>query len=203
MVSILARPSRAGRPLDIGAGRRDPWVSILARPSRAGRPTMAPSAVLMSLFQSSLGPRGPGVPPADGNLATGRSFNPRSALAGRASNSRMRDSSSASSFNPRSALAGRASWLSNELHPTAVVSILARPSRAGRQAKAHRLCRAMTVSILARPSRAGRPEFPFLACELDLVSILARPSRAGRPPMFQSSLGPRGPGVSQKAPIFS
>ena len=131
-------------------------------------------------FQSSPGPRGPGVQTQLSNLPRRRCFNPRPALAGRAS------------------AGGR-------VYPQmAPVSILARPSRAGRRSSPIRHKRHRSVSILARPSRAGRRVGSVGDVGVGLVSILARPSRAGRPGgvevwmaaiEFQSSPGPRGPGV--------
>ena len=149
-VSILARPSRAGRPGRSAQAEHVQNVSILARPSRAGRhPTLR------------------GVP----------------------------------SIRP--------------------VSILARPSRAGRPASRPCAVHRCAVSILARPPAPAwhwwrrfnpRPALAGRASDVGLaqaggdgVSILARPSRAGRHcstcapslvTMFQSSPGPRWPGVS-------
>jgi len=85
------------------------------------------------------------------------------------------------------------------------LSILVRPSRAGRPKYAARTARLRPLSILVRPSRAGRP--PRADCQCDQLhpfnprpalasrtstarpgctrgpglSILVRPSRAGRP----------------------
>ena len=83
-------------------------------------------------------------------------------------------------FNPRPALAGRASGdkIVGDVH--AEVSILARPSRAGRPGPGYRTKYPDIVSILARPSRAGRPGGGARAGCRRSVSILARPSRAGR-----------------------
>ncbi len=157
-------------------------VSILARPSRAGRRCVRHDGADLAQFQSSLGPHGPGVDGAS------QPIRPQ-----------------ANRFNPRSALTGRASFSALVViglqHP---VSILARPSRAGRPGFAGADDRRRRVSILARPSRAGRHQARRDAQGLRQVSILARPSRAGRlvatvatndTTMFQSSLGPHGPGV--------
>ncbi len=134
LVSILARPSRAGRRADLdemtalcpfqsSPGPRGPgvladqvdagWkaVSILARPSRAGRLICHGCESMNSPFQSSPGPRGPGVP------------NPARSPAPRWG------------FNPRPALAGRASLVHFMCDSGGHVSILARPSRAGRPVK--------------------------------------------------------------------
>jgi hypothetical protein len=155
-VSILARPSRAGRPsLAPPVFAPSSTVSILARPSRAGR--------LAGIFRRASGDR-PGVsilarPSRAGRpyslRTTGSRCNPRSALAGRAS-AWSATPPARSCFNPRSALAGRASRHDDDQPGNRRVSILARPSRAGRQ------------SISAWPLRLSS---------------------------FQSSLGPRGPGV--------
>ncbi len=157
-VSILARPSRAGRPCRSGrcrlegcfnprpalAGRASnlPWlriyeqsVSILARPSRAGRLTAPARAAEQDEFQSSPGPRGPGVPNPARSPAPRWGFNPRPALAGRASRTVTRLSRSSCCFNPRPALAGRASLVHFMCDSGGHVSILARPSRAGRPVK--------------------------------------------------------------------
>jgi len=181
MVSILARPSRAGRLAACRGLIIDHVVSILARPSRAGRHCFWNKSNNIIKFQSSLGPRGPGVAGSMADRAQWASFNPRSALAGRASS------------NP---------WNKGI---KVRVSILARPSRAGRLA-------GMDVDYIIREFQSSLgPRGPgvfvivvVLVADRD-VSILARPSRAGRLAMnddylqfllFQSSLGPRGPGVA-------
>jgi len=236
LVSILARPSRAGRlgchNVLCAAG----VVSILARPSRAGRPWRSARASPAScLFQSSLGPRGPGVKKSISTGAAVSSFNPRSALAGRASRAAIAftlltkqfQSSlgprgpgvmgppapvcQATRFNPRSALAGRASAYHGLGITAGYVSILARPSRAGRPALRTRL-HALLRRFNPRSALAGRASMMSLDSRLATgVSILARPSRAGRPPSssesfprsrFQSSLGPRGPGVLVRQHAF-
>jgi hypothetical protein len=156
-VSILARPSRAGRPRRPVETRQEPVVSILARPSRAGRPLGDPARPWVRM-----------------------GFNPRSALAGRASCGKLaRRQDVSQCFNPRSALAGRASW-TLAVYAVIIVSILARPSRAGRLAALKASRGGDRVSILARPSRAGRHVLPKSLQKLSVVSILARPSRAGR-----------------------
>jgi len=108
-VSILVRPSRAGRLLPGGDIKECADVSILVRPSRAGRLVLAflPGGdikVSILVRPSRAGRREIQVP----HLAqwTG--------------------------FNPRPALASRTSWARHEAERRAAVSILVRPSRAGR-----------------------------------------------------------------------
>ena len=108
------------------------------------------------LFQSSSGPREPDVIHAPRDLIASACFNPRPALASRTS----REASAQAAQNQ--------------------VSILVRPSRAGRPREVFAMRHARTVSILVRPSRAGRRPLRILARHARVVSILVRPSRAGR-----------------------
>ena len=183
-------------------------VSILARPSRAGRRTIYAARTEINTFQSSPGPRGPGVkfvPEAwagcalfqssPGPRGPGVKFVPE-AWAGCAlfqSSPGPRGPGvtamapmwwSAKCFNPRPALAGRASTSKSTCDKLPDVSILARPSRAGRRLLPSSFWWQHHVSILARPSRAGRQGFA------GTDGVLIR---------FQSSPGPRGPGVPARS----
>ncbi len=253
-VSILARPSRAGRPEKRGnatagalfqssPGPRGPGVahppdrgtlgeivSILARPSRAGRHLLGLIVdYVKHMFQSSPGPRGPGVYHQRHQQPFRACFNPRPALAGRASRIGGSAGLTWASFNPRPALAGRASRTTMHGRKWFVLfqsspgprgpgvrpgplhhrdprrRFNPRPALAGRASTNPRFARgSIPVSILARPSRAGRHRTALPACRLR--SFNPRPALAGRassptptrPRMrivFQSSPGPRGPGV--------
>ncbi len=206
--SILARPSRAGRHTCAVACANSltrAVVSILARPSRAGRPPWSRRPrTAASPFQSSPGPRGPGVGTRPPLLPHQLRFNPRPALAGRASASWTAPRRSSRCFNPRPALAGRASAVE---FPLAAVTQLFQSSPGPRGpgvSPAHSMQRRQ-VCFNPRPALAGRASILALGGR-SAVSILARPSRAGRrvsncqlpaylSARFQSSLGPRGPGV--------
>ena len=156
-------------------------VSILARPSRAGRRYVDAADEMLASFQSSPGPRGPGVELYTQRVQRSTRFNPRPALAGRASSLCPRHGRDAPCFNPRPALAGRASSLCPR-HGRDAPCFNPRPALAGRASPPWRRCGGRrSVSILARPSRAGRrPANPLVTSS----------------PMFQSSPGPRGPGVA-------
>jgi len=106
-------------------------VSILARPSRAGRLQFPQLRAILIPFQSSPDPRGPGV----------QVFKP--------------PTFQAQSFNPRPTLAGRASTTPRDLYLISKVSILARPSRAGRPDARCSWPRNGT-SFNPRPTLAGR-----------------------------------------------
>ena len=156
-VSILARPSRAGRPRGAYKGIHSPPVSILARPSRAGRPGTRPSrACCSSVFQSSPGPRGPGV------LHGAHDPVP----------------------NHRVSILARPSRAGRPKHGLPLmrehqVSILARPSRAGRPMAGVWISHLYQVSILARPSRAGRPS-PLMMTRHRMSRFTPPPALAGR-----------------------
>ncbi len=183
------------------------------------------------MFQSSPDPRGPGVPLRSTMASSLKSFNPRPTLAGRASSSinrveslcrfqsspdprgpgvRMRDAAGSGfhGFNPRPTLAGRASGYMRITSPTQNVSILARPSRAGRPQHEHVTGCFADVSILARPSRAGRPFHTEKSPSFKVFQSSPDPRGPGvrrqrterrREHLFQSSPDPRGPGVCSHA----
>ena len=158
VVSILARPSRAGRRRRMAVasvawlfqsspghrgpgvcktchdGRKAREVSILARPSRAGRLDGAMGVRACSEFQSSPGPRGPGVCGVFRPRSAGAGFNPRPALAGRASSSQLMSHSRIMTFqsSPGPRGPGVLKWAKFN-GKEYLVSILARPSRAGRR----------------------------------------------------------------------
>jgi len=108
-------------------------------------------------FQSSLGPRGPSVHKKLDDLVCTTGF--QSSLGPRGPSVRrrlVRVQRSARGFNPRSALAGRASSAFFAAAAFERVSILARPSRAERPTIGQPSKWLPLVSILARPSRAER-----------------------------------------------
>jgi hypothetical protein len=207
LVSILARPSRAGRPCRSGrcrlegcfnprpalAGRASnlPWlriyeqsVSILARPSRAGRLTAPARAAEQDEFQSSPGPRGPGVDVSGDEYMELCWFQSSPGPRGPGVGERRGALRPLACFNPRPALAGRASI--DMLRNRMMVMFQSSPG----------------------PRGPGVPRRQRLSGKQAPVSILARPSRAGRRHggdghaqfvRFQSSPGPRGPGVSRRA----
>mgnify|MGYP000919632024 CR=1 FL=1 len=87
LVSILVRPSRAGRPLS-GLSQSSRCGSFNPRPTLAGRTSLAGIAANGSLseFQSSSDPRGPDVVMLCNVRKLSRfGFNPRPTLAGRTS----------------------------------------------------------------------------------------------------------------------
>ena len=133
------------------------------------------------MFQSSPDPRGPGVPAGAAQPARPGGFNPRPTLAGRASSKAMSDRyiKQRVSILARPSRAGRPRALGRGMRDGGV-SILARPSRAGRPGYSDKTTHWCKVSILARPSRAGRRRTPRRPHQVSPVSILARPSRAGR-----------------------
>jgi hypothetical protein len=221
-VSILARPSRAGRllrslnpglilsrrfnPRSALTGRASSvshplpvaiqQVSILARPSRAGRRRRV-STCCASAGSALIRDHVASTP--------GQQFNPRSALTGRASCFCAASAAYDIGFNPRSALTGRASRCIRAAADQFCVSILARPSRAGRQVGERDGGGCCGVSILARPSRAGRHVHWRQRLIKAWFQSSLGPSRAGRRQSyqcslllfaFQSSLGPHGPGVT-------
>ena len=133
-VSILARPSRAGRPINQTAILAIFAVSILARPSRAGRPGQHRGGDGSWLDVSILArPSRAGRQCRHYDDATDQAVSilARPSRAGRP----HRTENSVSClrrFNPRPTLAGRASRVCRVRDRLLGVSILARPSRAGR-----------------------------------------------------------------------
>jgi len=118
-VSILVRPSRAGRPESLRQFGSDQRLSILVRPSRAGRPAGCPGCSGLQLLSILVRPSRAGRPrwgvlPRSDPAA----FNPRPALASRTSRRLVRKSPGASAFNPRPALASRTSPKSSPIRDT-------------------------------------------------------------------------------------
>src|SRR5262249_35308588 len=149
MVSILARPRRAGRQ----AVWQSRWLEegFNPRPAPEGR---APRHVLNGPgafgFQSSPGPGGPGaldlVGKIRGSLA---SFNPRPAPEGRAPRPPVCRHGPSSQFQSSPGPGGPgASVPARKLDQFVKVSILARPRRAGRLAGTVPLPETGAVSIL-------------------------------------------------------
>ncbi len=135
-------------------------------------------------FQSSPGPRGPGV--AGRRIAPrlrSSSFNPRPALAGRASSQQITRPVTGATF--QSSPGPRGPGVTITVAPAEdgfVVSILARPSRAGRRCAAASPSRS-SWRFNPRPALAGRASLDARGNGQYLAE-------------FQSSPGPRGPGVN-------
>ncbi len=189
-VSILARPSRAGRHQEHLRADQGRPVSILARPSRAGRQVhfMCDSPAEQK-FQSSPGPRGPGVPASSCRRSPRPRFNPRPALAGRASCwNTASGPSPRRCFNPRPALAGRASRADHG-NRLLRAGFNPRPALAGRASS-------LATPSIRGPGAQGFNPRPALAGRASLRQGIRAAFQSSRGRAFQSSPGPRGPGVA-------
>ncbi len=184
-VSILARPLRAGRHTYVGLVFADTSFQSSPGPCEPGVLMQVVDEINMRLFQSSPGPCEPGVEPIRAVAVAFCCFNPRPALASRASHRHDACFRAMDGFNPRPALASRASFSLPCWPPFSVlVSILARPLRAGRQCLPDR-SEASPHRFNPRPALASRASF---------ASQMANTSSAP----FQSSPGPCEPGVTDE-----
>ena len=133
-VSIRARRLLTGRPaLDFMHAKAN-GVSIRARRLLTGRRFRRMTRRCALWFQSAPGDCSPGDPRLAGVTEPSRRFNPRPAIAHRATAQRGMASPRYQRFNPRPAIAHRATWLRSGMGRILCVSIRARRLLTGRQA---------------------------------------------------------------------